>query len=43
MHDRLDQRFGMGLPDRFDDVDVTGRESHACARFHEIYDCQSDE
>ena len=26
-----------------DDVDVTGRESHACARFHEIHDCQSDE
>ena len=43
MHDCFDQSFRLGLPDHFDDVDVTGRESHAGARLRKIHNRQSDE
>src|SRR3984893_14473248 len=43
MHQRFNQCCRVALPDRFDDVDVAGRESNAHSRFREINHCQSDE
>src|SRR5260370_16382312 len=43
VHNRFDQRFGMALLDRLDDVDVAGRESYASSGLSEIHNRKSDE
>ena len=43
VNDRFDERLGLGLPNRVDDVDVAGRQRDARAGFREIDDRQTDE